>query len=670
MKKWIALALVCIMVCAACIACTPPAPVAAETPAPTSEPAAAQTPAPEQVKGFTPGTYTGKAMGRNGDVEVEVSFDEKSILSVEIKKHEETKMLSDAAIERIPKAIVDNQSLGVDVVSYATITSGAIIAAVTDCVKQAGGDVDALRAVAVAPAESKGTVEMTADVIVVGGGSSGMAAAVAAAEAGSSVIVVEKTTALGGNSMLSRGAINAAYRETQKSVPMTPALLAEAERIANLEPHDEYMAKWQNALKDQLAEYKKSKMEYLFDSPELHMIHTYMEGDYFGNPELIEHMCTEILNTIPWLQEHGAVLNEKAAIGQGTLWPRANVVWKYVHGSETVEYKSGQAFIDVFAKSITERNLPVEFVYEVRCDELLMKDGAAVGVAGNNPNGDRVVFHANNGVVLATGGFGANVEMRQKYNTQWPDLGASVPTTNSGAIQGDGMVMAEKAGAQLIDMGLIQLLPVADPTTGESNTRIGDATNVYVNKEGKRFVREDERRDVLSKAILSQTDKYMFLISDKNNSELDEKGINAYGLKEESLLEQGKAVKADTLEELAQKIGVDPKIFIETINKYNAAVDAGKDEEFGRLVFNETARIDEAPFYACKRSPAVHHTMGGVRVDKATHALTADGQVIPGLYAVGEVAGGYHGGNRIGGNAISDCLNSGRIGGANAAAKK
>ena len=269
-------------------------------------------------------------------------------------------------------------------------------------------------------------------------------------------------------------------------------------------------------------------------------------------------------------------------------------------------------------------------------------------------------------MILATGGFGANVEMRQKYNTIWADLGENIPTTNSPAITGDGIVMAQAVGAGLVGMEKIQLLAIADPETGALDAHVGDATSICVNKEGKRYVNETERRDVLAAAALNQTDGIFYIISSTQNSDLDENGYNSYGLQIDDLVAAGEVYRADTLEELAEQIGMDPAVLVDSVKKFNEAVTSGYDPEFGRTVFNTHALIEDfGPYYACPRSPAVHHTMGGVCVDVDTHVLREDGSKIDGLYAAGEVTGGLHGSNRLGGNAITDCLTNGRIAGLN-----
>ncbi len=606
------------------------------------------------AEGYTPGVYEGTGAGRNGDIVVSVTFSETAIESIEVVSHTETAGIGDTPIERIPGEIVKYQSLAVDAVTGATLTSDGIVAAVADAVTKAGGDAEALKQVEIQQEVSDAQVDKTADVIILGGGGAGMAAAVAAAEKGASVIVVEKTAALGGNTVRSGGYMNAATY-TAQSNGMTEGQMETVMELATEEPKNDTQAKWQATVLEEVEAYKASGATYLFDSPSLHALQTYKGGDYEAIPELIENMCMNAPETFEWLKEMGFDWRDYSVAVIGSLWPRAQM-------SQT--YKSGIGFIEVFTNQIAAKNLDVEILYEVQATDLTVDGDKVVGAVGKGTDGTTYNFMANKGVILATGGFGANVEMRQKYNTIWADLGENIPTTNSPAITGDGIVMAEAVGAGLIGMEKIQLLAIADPETGALDAHVGDATSICVNKEGKRYVNETERRDVLAAAALAQTDGIFYIISSTQNSDLDENGYNSYGLHIDDLVAAGEVFRADTLEELAVQIGMDPDVLVDSVKKFNEAVTSGYDPEFGRTVFNTHALIEDVgPYYACPRSPAVHHTMGGVCVDVDTHVLRADGTKIEGLYAAGEVTGGLHGSNRLGGNAITDCLTNGRIAG-------
>ena len=592
---------------------------------------------------YTTGTYTGTGTGMLDKIEVAVTFDADTITGIEVVSCNDTPGVCDAAVEKIPAEIVKYQSLGVDVATSATFTSNGILEAVADAVKQAGGDVDALKAVPVEKVAGE-EVKLSADVVVVGGGGAGLAAALTAAEEGASVIILEKGAAYGGNTILSGGYYQAAHPDYLQYASLTDGQKEEIER----------MASWQAKVKEQYAEHLAAGHEYLFDSPELHMIQTYDGGDYLGDSELIEMMCYGDVDSMNWLSDHGFTWKKKTVAIVGSIWMRCKA-------SDT--YASGQGFINVISDAIQNEKLDVTTVFECRAEHLVKDDaGRVVGVTGvSTVDGTPYTVSANKGVIIASGGFSANVEMRQEYDEIWGNLTEAVPTTNAPTITGDGIVMAKEIGAALVGMGQIQLLPLADPVTGSTSNIIGEGTNMYVNQEGKRFVNESSRRDVLAKAILKQTGSYCYVISTFQNSRMDSDYKNNYHLYLTDLIASGAVVQADTLEELAEKIGCPVDTFVETCTNFNKYVAESNDPECGRVVFPDNAALEmEGPFYACKRAPAVHHTMGGIKVNVKNQALAEDGSVIPGLYAAGEVTGGFHGSNRLGGNAISEVITTGR----------
>ncbi|MDO4549056.1 MAG: flavocytochrome c [Clostridia bacterium] len=611
---------------------------------------------------YTSGTYTGVGRGLNGDITVEVIFSDDEITSVTVLEHGETAGVSDAAIEQMPQRIVEHQSLAVDTVTGASYTSNGILEAVAAAVTLAGGDVEALKAVEVVQ-QAGDPIDMTADIVVVGGGGAGLAAAVTAAEEGASVILVEKSAAYGGNTILSGGYFQAAEESYLQYASLSEGQKEEIERYCNLEPKDDYMAKWQEIVKEQYAEHLAAGHEYLFDSPELHMIQTYDGGDYLGDPELIEMMCYGDVESMHWLSGHGFSWKPSTVAIVGSIWMRCKA---------SADYASGQGFIAVLSNAIEEKNLDVTTVFDCTAEHLIQDNetGRVIIVTGTGKDGTPYTFKADKAIILATGGFSANVEMRQQYDELWGNLTESVPTTNAATITGDGINMALEVGAALVDMGQIQLLPTADPVTGQTNNVIGEGTNMYVNQEGKRFVDESSRRDVLAKAILAQPGSYCYVISTFHNSRMDEEYKNNYHMYLDDLLASGAVVQGDTLEELAEKIGVPVDTFVETCTNFNQYAADSNDPEFGRVVFPDNAALEmEGPFYACKRAPAVHHTMGGIKVNVNNQVLDEQGQIVPGLYAAGEVTGGFHGSNRLGGNAVAEVITTGRNAAAHAVAE-
>ena len=600
---------------------------------------------------YTEGTYTATAQGNNGPVTVSVTFSADAITDVTVVEHSETAGLSDRPIAEIPAAIVENQSLAVDTVSGATNSSTAILTAVADCVAQAGGDVEALKAVAVekAPVED---VEATYDVVVLGGGGAGLTASITAAQNGAKVILVEKAGSLGGNTLIAGQGFNACDPERQANTEMSEALLGELKSYLDLDPADfGAFAEVLETVKGQINDYIASGSTTLFDSPELHMLHTYMGGKRTGldgtviepDLELARTFATNALDALEWAESIGAQWNDTTSTILGAMWPRS-------HG-----LANGNV-ITILTDAAKANG--VEIVTDTRANELIVESGKVVGVKATTSEGANVTLHANSGVVLATGGFSANAPMVVEYNNYWPGLSDTMPSTNAPTITGDGIVMAKAIGADLVGMGFAQLMPSSHPVDGSLFSGIwGSAeTQVFVNKEGKRYVNEYAERDVLSKAALEQTDGIFYIICDnKIAKNADVAGMEA----------KGNVVVADTLEELAEKLGIPADTFVETIERYNSFVDAQKDDDFGKPLFGE--KIDEAPFVATPRSPSLHHTMGGVKIDTNTHVISTEGNVIDGLYAAGEVTGGLHAGNRLGGNAMTDFLVFGRIAGENAA---
>ena len=304
--------------------------------------------------------------------------------------------------------------------------------------------------------------------------------------------------------------------------------------------------------------------------------------------------------------------------------------------------------------------LGVKIFLNVKAEELIQDaNGRVTGVKATDKTKKEVKFLANNGVVLTTGGFGSNVEMRKQYNKEYDERYKSTDTVGT---TGDGIVMAQKVGAQLQNMEYIQTYPIANPKTGMisllADTRFDGA--ILVNQEGKRFVEELDRRDVISKAILAQTGGYAYQIW---NDKIDaiSKTKEAHKAEYDELIREGLLVKADTIEEAAKFFDIDINNLKETIAKVNEYAKTKDDKDFhhrGGLV-----SLEEGPYYIEKAVPSVHHTMGGVVINEKTEVLNEKGEPIPGLYAAGELTGVIQGKNRLGGNAITDIITFGRIAG-------
>lgn len=558
---------------------------------------------------------TAEVQGHNDKVVVQTTFADGKIQSVEIMSHQESPTISDLALEQIPAEIVQYQSVEVDAVSGATVTSSAIKEAVKLAIANAGLNVADFSKAPDISAEQEADEEKNADVIVIGAGGAGLAAAVTAAEEGATVIVIEKMPKAGGNTVISGGAHNA----------------ADPDRQSKMNPPIE-------------------------DSPNKHYQQTFEGGDSKGNPDLVRVLADNTLDGIHWLESLGMEFNPEVFTVLGGLWPRAHKPVKPL----------GTGYIDTYLAVLEKSG--IEIMYNTTAEEIMMADGAAIGVVATGKTGNKVTLKANKGVIIATGGFGANIAMRDEFNKSWPAL-TNLKTTNHPGATGDGMWMAQAVGANLIDMDYIQLLPMGDPVTGSlsGNIEQGVENRIFVNKEGNRFVAEDERRDVMTKALFEQTDTAMWVILDAHSYPTGDTKNN-FNESIDQLVTDERAFQADTLEELAAQIGVNPANLKAAVEGFNAAVEKGEGDPMGRKLFQD--KIDTPPFYAGARVPTVHHTMGGIQINTDAQVLHADGTVIKGLYAAGETTGGVHGTNRLGGNALADITVFGRIAGKNAAQGK
>lgn len=377
------------------------------------------------------------------------------------------------------------------------------------------------------------------------------------------------------------------------------------------------------------------------DNAELFYNDTMKGGKNVNNPELVKKLTADSANIIDWLTERGADLSEVVFTGGQSA--------KRTHrpaGGQAV----GPVIVDALAETAEKDGIDVRTESEVT---KLIKTGDKVTGVEVKHKGETYNITAK-AVVMATGGFGANAKMVAEYKPSLEGFGS----TNSPAITGEGIKMVKAVGGDLVDMTEIQTHPtVVHKKTAMITEAVRGEGAILVNREGKRFVSELETRDVVSKAELEQTEKSAFLVFDQ---EVREKlgAINGY-------VRKGFTVEGATVEELAKKIGVDAKGLVDTMAKYNGYVKAGEDKDFGKTALPR--ELVKAPFYAIEVSPAVHHTMGGVRINTNAEVLTADGKVIPGLFAAGEITGGVHGANRIGGNAVTDITVYGKTAGENAA---
>ncbi len=611
-------------------------------------------------------TYTASKLGVNGQVEVAVTLEGEKITDVKVTKSQETPgigaPLYDGKAEGsipavvIPEAIVANQSLEVDSVTGATITSYAIKSAVEDCLKQAGLDVAKYKTAVEKKAPE--AVTMDADVIVVGGGGAGLAAAISAAQNGSKVIVVEKNGAVGGDTLVCGGIYNNPDPERQSKVTMTDSVKSTIESALAAKPVSAEHKALMDTVQKEWDEYKKSGRTDLFDSVAWYTLQTYNGGDQVADLDLVKVLTENAVAGFEWVQDLGMEFLGPIGQGAGSLWQRT-------HSSVM---KMGTGFIYTYVDNIA-KDANVDLLTSTTATELVTDaKGAVVGVKATGKNGDTYTLNAKKGVVLATGGFAANGKMVQEYNTtgKWPDLSKVMTTNRSGCSQGEGITMAKAVGADFVDMDQIQLLQLGNVKDGSMTKypfRVLSNTDqeLCVNKEGKRFVREDGRRDEICTALLQQTDSTWFFIESADGDYTDVKeAVTADGFTFQQMEEEGYIYIADTIEELATKIGCDPATLKATVDEFNKSVDGAADP-FGRTLFS--TKLLTGPFVATPRQPCVHHTMGGVKINTKGQVLDTKGNVIQGLVAAGEITGGIHGGNRLGGNAVVDTVVFGKLAG-------
>ncbi|MFB9136931.1 flavocytochrome c [Vibrio olivae] len=615
----------------------------------------------EEDFSFQPGVYEVSALGHGGALPMKVAFSDKKIERIDIDTGGETEGLADVVFVRIPDKIIEGQTLNVDALSGASETSNAVIDGVAKAVKLAGVNPDILkRRPKPASSLNRDDEEYHCDVVVIGGGGAGLSAAATVLQQGKRAIVVEKFPAVGGNTIRTGGPINAADPEWQRSFEENPGERHTIESLVNTdesEIHQEYLADFR-ALKQEFAAYQQQFGEnkgYLFDSPLLHRMQTYFGGkrsdlhgnSIYGQYDLVKILTDNALESVQWLEKIGVEYDKSVVFAPvGALWRRGHKPIK----------KYGTAFILALSQYIEEMSGTI--LTDSPAKEFLIENGEIKGIIATGANGQTITVHAN-AVVLASGGFGANTKMLKQYNTYWSNIADDIKTTNSYAMTGDGIVLGQSVGAGLTGMGFTQMMPVADPNTGElfSGLQVPPENFVIVNKQGKRFVNEFAGRDVLTKAALAEGGLF-YLIAD---DEIKKTAANTSQEKIDRQVEAGTLFRADTLEELAVKVGMAPAVLKETIDNYNRYVDAGLDPEFHKDTFS--LKVEKAPFYATPRQPAVHHTMGGLKIDTATRVLDENNQPIKNLYAAGEVAGGIHAGNRLGGNALADIFTFGRIAG-------
>ena len=590
------------------------------------------------------GDFTGTAKGFGGDVSVTLTLTDGAITGCTAEGKDETQGVGSEAIAKMPGEIAESGSIAVDGVSGASVTSTAIKEAAAAALTAAGLNPDDYKTAV----ENNATAEdstVDADVVVVGAGGAGMTAAITAAAEGKTVVILESQSMVGGNSVRATGGMNAGKtvyqdeNEFGESAGVEKTLKTAAEKYAD----NKTITALAKTVSEQWAAYQANPTGY-FDSVELMELDTMIGGKGINDPELVETLCANSADAIDWLDEHGITLHNVSSFGGASV--------KRIHRPVNAEGKTvsvGSYMIPLLQENCEKAG--VKMMLDTTATEILTDaNGAAVGVKATGASGETVTVNAK-AVVLATGGFGANLDMVVKYK---PELKGFM-TTNAPGIQGQGIEMAEAIGAATVDMDQIQIHPTVEANTAALITEglRGDGA-ILINEEGQRFIDEVGTRDVVSAAEIAQTGSYSWLVVDQAMADASSV-IQGY-------IKKGYTVTGATYEELGKAMGVDAAAFAETMEKWNGCVEAKNDPDFGRTSFANP--LNTAPYYAVKVTAGVHHTMGGLKINANTEVLNEKGEVIPGLFAAGEVTGGVHGANRLGGNAVADFTVFGRIAGA------
>ena len=590
------------------------------------------------------GDFTATAKGFGGDVSVTLTLTDSAITGCTAEGKDETEGVGSQAIAKMPGAIAESGSIAVDGVSGATITSTAIKEAAAAALTAAGLNPDDYKTAVENDASAEDST-VDADVVVVGAGGAGMTAAITAAAEGKSVVILESQSMVGGNSVRATGGMNAGKtvyqdeNEFGESAGVEKTLKTAAEKYAD----NETITALAKTVSEQWAAYQANPTGY-FDSVELMELDTMIGGKGINDPELVETLCANSADAIDWLDEHGITLHNVSSFGGASV--------KRIHRPVNAEGKTvsvGSYMIPLLQENCEKAG--VKMMLDTTATEILTDaNGAAVGVKATGASGETVTVNAK-AVVLASGGFGANLDMVVKYK---PELKGFM-TTNAPGIQGQGIEMAQAIGAATVDMDQIQIHPTVEANTAALITEglRGDGA-ILINEEGQRFIDEVGTRDVVSAAEIAQTGSYSWLVVDQAMADASSV-IQGY-------IKKGYTVTGSTYEELGKAMGVDAAAFAETMEKWNGYVEAKNDPDFGRTSFANP--LNTAPYYAVKVTAGVHHTMGGLKINANTEVLNEKGEVIPGLFAAGEVTGGVHGANRLGGNAVADFTVFGRIAGA------
>ena len=578
------------------------------------------------AQSYTAGVYTAQANGNNGPVTVEVEVNDSEILNVRVTDHAETAGLSDAPIERIPAEIVEGQTLAVDTVSGATNTSNAILKAAEDALAQAGADIEALK---VAKEKTDAACEVTerhVQALVIGAGGSGLAAAITLQEQGVETLVVDKMASAGGATALTGALINGGCSKQQAERGVT----------------DDVQTMFMDA------------MEY---------------GSFENDARMTWLMVNNTGDSVDWLHDTVGVEFEDVInhfpehTNDRAFYPKGKLPG-YLTGTMEQYYRSNGG----------------ELLLETRAQHLLTENGRVVGASCSTTDGVLNIYA--DVTLLATGGYGASVALRPENQMGTLFYGASAST-------GDGIIMAEEVGAMTHYMQYLKSYPqgiekpldggniTADGTTFRGNAYISPLASqaatlndgaIYVNVEGERCMNENMDFVSIKKVTQKQTDMTVYLVMDQKGFDnwMAKMEVSA-GLTQEIVepwldATEGKPVfrRGATVEEAAEKAGINAEKLSETVAHFNNMVAAGKDDDFGRAEMSVGLDLD-GQIYIVEQRLRMATSLGGLKTSTSFEVYDENEQVIDGLYACGEIIGGVHGDESMPSNCVAWAVTSGRL---------
>lgn len=543
------------------------------------------------------GTYQGTGDGKNGPIEVSVDIKGGKIVKVDVVKSGETAGISDAAMAEVPKAIVEFDSVNVNAVTGATLTSAGIMNAVSDALQKAGADLTKYQTKQPKPKPTGKETKLSCDILVVGGGGSGMTAAVRSSQTSKNVILIEKMPILGGATQLNAGTMIATGSKLQRDV-----------------------------------------LKETHDSPELAYKDIMRVGHDKNDPVLVKAITENAGKIVDWFTEDLKIKYGPAA----TQYPDHSASRQI-----GVEGRSVTFIKDM--KKIFEAN-GGKIMLNTRATDLLVKDGAVVGVKATDVNGDPVIIDAKS-TILATGGYGAVKKMLPASMKNYLFYGLDSET-------GDGLLMAEKIGAGTINLDLVKMYPQGVETTpGHALAATASSTAtckktgaIYVNKDGKRIVNENADLGTLTQVTREQPDSIMYIVMDKTawaeyvRKSLEDKLVP----NEEALMgwakivNNGRPVMATDakLDVAANKMGINAAELDKTVAEYNKMVADGKDTQFGRT---DLKPLGDGPYYIVEQKVRYQTTLGGLKADGHLDILDKNGKPIKNLFGAGCVVGGCNG---------------------------